>query len=217
MIEVNLRPDRQRGRVARRTLPLPSPGRLPGWQELRADPWHAAFLAFLLVVPLLVGGLWLALRSERAELRAEIERVRADSVRLGERAALGDSLAARREAIRERIEMVRTLDRDRFVWPRLMDEVSRALPRGAWLTSLATESPLPDLRVRIEGRASSPLVITDYVRALQASSHVASVEIRGSRRVALERGYAQSFTLLVGYGTPPAGERRTRPLLSEGS
>lgn len=217
MIEVDLHTDGQRRRGAGGRPSLPSLDRVPGWQELRADPWHVAFLVCLVVVPALVVGLWYSLRSDRSELDAELERVVADSARLHERAVLGDSVAARREAIRERIETVRTLDRGRFVWPHLLDEMAAALPGGAWLTSLTTESPLSDLRVRVEGRASAPVVITEYVRALQASPHVADVEIRGSRRIALDRTHAQAFTLLVGYRAPPEGERRTRPLLPPGS
>lgn len=217
MIEVDLHPDRKRGGGDRRGLALPSLGRVPGWHDARADPWHAAFLACLVLVPLVVGGLWLSVRNDRSELRTEIERVRSDSARFGGIATLGDSLAARREALRERIATVRSLDRGRFVWPHLMDELSRALPDGAWLTAVTTESPLPDLRVQIEGRARAPLVITGYVRALQTSPHVGDVDIRGSRRIALDRGYAHSFTLLVAYRSPPEGERRTRHLLPEGS
>lgn len=217
MIEVDLHPDGKRGGGDRRGPGLPSLDRVPGWHDVRADPWHAAFLGSLVLVPLLVSGLWLSVRSDRSELRTEIERVRADSARLGDIGALGDSLAARREALRERIATVRSLDRDRFVWPHLMDELSRALPDGAWLTAVTTESPPPDLRVRIEGRARATLVITEYVRVLQASPHVGGVEIRGSRRIALDRGYAQSFTLLLAHRSPPEGERRTRPLLPEGS
>lgn len=213
MIEVDLRPDRDRRR-GRRRLSLPSPERLPGWQEVRADPWHWLFVACAVLVPLLVAGAWYVQRSEVAGLEARLERVRADSARLAERASLGDSLAARRDAIAERIERVRSLDRDRYVWPHLMDEMSRALPGGAWLTSIETERPSPGLRVRVEGMARTPVEITDYVRALEASPFVGGVEIRGSRRVALDRGYAQSFRLLVAYRSPPAGARRTRPLVS---
>lgn len=217
MIEVDLHPDGKRGGRDRRGLALPSLDRVPGWHEVRADPWHAAFLVCLVLVPLLVVGLWLSVRNDRSELLTEIERVRADSARLGERAALGDSLAARREVLAERIATVRGLDRDRFVWPHLMDELSRALPQGAWLTAVATESPLPEPLVRIEGRARAPLVITEFVRALQASPYVGGVEIRGSRRIVLDRGHAQSFTLLVTYRSSPESGRRTRPLVPEES
>jgi len=212
MIEVDLRPDRDRRR-GRRRLSLPSPDRLPAWREVRSDPWHWLFVACAVLVPLLVAGAWYVQRGEVAELEARLERVRADSARLAERAALGDSLDARRDTIAERIERVRALDRDRYVWPHLMDEMSRALPGGAWLTSIEAERPSPRLRVRVEGMARTPLEITDYVRALETSPFVGEVEIRGSRRVALDRGYAQAFNLLVAYRRPPASARRTRPLV----
>lgn len=119
------------------------------------------------------------------------------SDRLTGRRAISDSLAARRDSVRERIETVRSLDRGRLVWPRLLDGLDRALPDGAWLTSLETESPAPGLAVRVEGRAATPHVITDFVRRLRSASIVEAVEIRGSTREATGRGHVQAFVLLV--------------------
>jgi Tfp pilus assembly protein PilN len=40
------------------------------------------------------------------------------------------------------VNIIRSLDDDRFVWPHVLDEVSRALPQYTWLTTLAfTGSP----------------------------------------------------------------------------
>lgn len=183
---------------------------------MRADPWHAAFVAAAAIVPLLVAGLWLTQRGERANLTAALTRLRADSARLAGRGTLGADLAARREAVRVRIEAVRGLDRSRFAWPRLLDALGRALPDGAWLTQVETTSPLPDLVVRVEGRGDTPTSITDYARSLEASRHVESVEIRGSTREVHDRGYVQAFDLLVRYRSPPSGEPYARPSVPEG-
>jgi len=47
----------------------------------------------------------------------------------------------RAEAIRDtllrEVNIIRSLDDDRFVWPHVLDEVSRALPQYTWLTTLA--------------------------------------------------------------------------------
>lgn len=210
MIEVDLNPQRERFDRDRPRFALRRLARAGSWHEFRADPWHRAFVASAVLVPLAVGGAWHAQRVELDRLRAELGEGRADSARLAERSTLGDSLSELRRAVGDRIERVRALDRDRHVWPHLMDELSRALPDGVWLTSLETVRPSPDLEVRVEGRASSTLGITEYARVLEASPHVAGVRIRGSRRVTPDRAYAQSFSLLVTCRRPLTGQRRTR-------
>ncbi len=47
----------------------------------------------------------------------------------------------RSEAIRDtllrQVNIIRSLDEDRYVWPHVMDEISRALPQYTWLTLVA--------------------------------------------------------------------------------
>ena len=42
-----------------------------------------------------------------------------------------------RDTLLRQVNIIRTLDDDRYIWPHIMDEVSRALPQYTWLTSLA--------------------------------------------------------------------------------
>ena len=214
MLEVNLHPDGDGAGSERGRLALPSLEGAPGWNELRTDPWHWIFVACALLAPVALGLSWYAQRSELSGLRTELEQVRADSARLAGHKILDDSLSRRHRAISERIRRVRALDVDRYTWPRLLDELGRSLPDGAWLTSLAVERPAPELGVRVEGMADTPLEITAYVRALEAAPFVEGVRIRGSRRVLLGRGRAHSFSLLVSCRRPLQDGRRTRPLPS---
>lgn len=219
MIEINLHPER--GRKSSRKgggsrFELPSFEGLSGLGDFGGDPWLSALLVAAVIVPLAVGGLWFLQRSEASELETRLEEARADSVRLADLRALGDSLTSRRQEIRDRIEIVQQLDRDRFVWPHLLDEVSTALPDQAWLTTLKRQAPLPDVRVQILGVAAEPLVITRFVRNLEASPYIGDVQILGSQRQTEGGVSTQSFTLEVGYTDPPAAAVRTAPLLAGG-
>ena len=129
---------------------------------------------------------------------------------------MSDSLTARREEIRGRVALVEQLDRNRFVWPHLMDEISRALPRLAWLNSLRQMSPLPDVGVQIQGIAANPLAITEFVRNLEASDYITDVRILGSQKQTLEGGQlsVQAFTLTARFTEPPDGARRTQPIIA---
>ena len=202
MIEVNLHPEGSKRRRKKRGLP-----KAPGW--LRAtgagdgrDPWLIAAVVIPALVLMVVGWLWMSQRSERGELGARIAEAVEDSTRLSDLRALSDSLMAREAQIRERLDLLSGLDDGRFVWPHLLDEISRALPGYAWLTSIREASAAPDLQVQVDGMAANPLAITAYVRRLQESPFVGEVRILGSQEQDLDGFSAHSFKLIVSYSEP---------------
>jgi Tfp pilus assembly protein PilN len=50
---------------------------------------------------------------------------------------------AQRDEVLGQLSMIKTIDDNRFTWPHIMDEVSRALPPYTWLTSMAQTSAIP--------------------------------------------------------------------------
>lgn len=214
MIEVNLHPHGPKRRRRARRLPSPA-GWLRGPGEGR-DPWAIAAIAIPVLVLLVVGWLWLSQRGEREGLHARLGEAVEDSIRLTDLRALSDSLMTREAQIRERLELITGLDDGRFVWPHVMDELSRALPDYAWLTSIRQNNPLPDLRVQVDGMAANPLAITAFVRQLQASPYVGQVRILGSQETAVDGFAAHSFKLIVGYVAPPDSLVRMLPVDARG-
>lgn len=219
MIEINLHPDRERKKDRKGGLPfdLPKFEGFEGLDSLRSDPWNAAFVLTLVLVPLMVLGFWLLQRADAGELEARLDAALADSAEVAELQALSDSLRDRQEQIRTRIRQVERLDRDRYVWPRLLEEMSAALPPGVWLTRLERRTPIPDVSARLEGVAVTPLVITDFVRNLQQSPFIGEVEIVGSEQQVVEGINAQAFTLIIHYRDPPPDAVTRVPLVVEGS
>lgn len=182
--------------------------KVPGWFKSAGsgdgrDPWLIAAVAIPALVLLVIGWLWMSQRNERGALDDRITDAVEDSTRLSDLRALSDSLMAREAQIRERLDLLRGLDDGRFIWPRLLDEFSRALPDYAWLTSIRQASALPDLQVQIDGMAANPLAVTAYVRGLQESPFVGEVRILGSQEQDLEGFRAHTFKLIVGYSEPP--------------
>jgi len=203
MIEVNLHPEGSKRRRRGRRLP-----KAPGWLQLTGggdgrDPWLIAAVAIPALVLLVVGWFWMSQRSDRGALDERITEAVEDSARLSDLRALSDSLMAREAQIRERLDLLRGLDDGRFVWPRLLDELSRALPNYAWLTSIREASAVPDLQVQVDGMAANPLAITAYVRRLQESPFVGQVRILGSQEQDVDGFSAHSFKLIIGYAEPP--------------
>lgn len=221
MIEVNLHPSggkkrrKKGGGFSGFSFETPDLGNVRLLETVRSDPWNAALIASFIVVPVAVLFLWLGQRSEAQDLDARLEEALADSVELAEQMALNDSLSQRRSQIRSRVQVVRQLDQNRYVWPHLLDEISAALPRDAWLDAIQQQSPLPNLQVQVMGIAGTPLVVTDYVRNLERSPYIGEVQIVGTSKQVEDGVSTQSFTLHVGYTRPPQDQQR-RTALADG-
>jgi Tfp pilus assembly protein PilN len=100
---------------------------------------------FAVIVLVLAGLGWWTTGTARAEVQAQVDRETADSVRLARTIALMETLEARRDTIERKIDVIRSVDGRRYVWPHILDEVSRAVPPFTWLTKLASseEAPAP--------------------------------------------------------------------------
>lgn len=217
MIEVNLHPDG--GRARRRSggrFPISLPTSLPRFgsgDRGERDVWSTVAVVVPLLALLAIGWMWYTQRSERSELQARLDTAVEDSTRLADLRALSDSLTERRTEISQRLELVRSLDDGRFVWPHLMDEVSRALPAYTWLTSMRQSSTEPRLQVQVDGLSANPLAITRFVRNLQSSPYVAEVRILGSQQERVNNVATQAFKLVLAYESPPPSAIRTEPLV----
>ena len=222
MIEVNLLPESQSSRGGgKRSKKKGAKSSLGGGLGLKGkggNPWSTALMLAAVVVPLAAGFLWWSQRAEASSLQTRLDGATADSSRLADLRSVSDSLTSRREEIRDRVALVEQLDQNRFTWPHIMDEVSRAVPRMAWLSSLRQTAPLPDVGVQIQGIAANPLAITEFVRNLQASDYLTDVRILGTQRQSLESGdasiAAQAFTLTVRFTEPAGGSIRAEPIIS---
>ena len=223
MIEVNLHPERGRaGRGSGRRFPISLPTSLPsfgrggrGGEGGGRDIWTTLAVALPVLVVLVVGWLWFSQRSERNELEARLEAAVEDSTRLSDLRTLSDSLTARESRIGRRLELVKSLDDGRFVWPHLLDEIGRALPSYTWLTALRQNSAEPRLEVQVDGLAANPLAITEFVRNLQGSPYVGEVRMMGSQQELVDNVAAQAFKLMITYEAPPPETVRSEPVAED--
>lgn len=209
MIEVNLHPAGAKAKAKAKGRRRRAGGPALGGRGAR-NPWATAMIAALIAAPLLMGAMWFLQRSQSSSLEERLQEASADSTRLADLRVLSDSLTSRQRLVRERVELIRGLDRDRFVWPHILDEVSGSLPDFVWLTSIQESAPLPDLTLEIRGMAATALAVTEYVRRLEMSPYLGLVRILGSQQIPAEGTDLEvhAFTLLVDY-TPrpePRGE-----------
>jgi Tfp pilus assembly protein PilN len=135
VIEINLLPSGGARRPAARRE------RAAGLSLPGADPRVAALAgAALLVLVLGAFGFWRQ-SARSGELNGQIERERADSLRLERTIALMRSMESRRDTIEQKMAVIRSVDGRRYQWPHLMDEISRAVPPFTWLTKVGAAAP----------------------------------------------------------------------------
>lgn len=238
MIQINLLP----GGPQRRS-PAASSLRAPSLPSFRADPRVAGMGVFAVIVLVLAGLGWWTTGTARAEAQAQVDRETADSVRLARTIALMETLEARRDTIERKIDVIRSVDGRRYVWPHILDEVSRAVPPFTWLTKLASseEAPAPvaaaapapgatpadsaaaaataavaplDVSFSLEGSAGSTQALTRFMKNLEASPMLRDVALVTSEQTATEGRSYLKFTLEARFEQPDSALLEMVPVLA---
>ena len=181
MIEINLLPGS--GKKARKGAAGPKMNlgaSLSGLRDRVRDPWLVGAIASAAVGILVVAGLWMTQSSREARLDEALQKAVQDSTRYSSVLREREMAEAKRDTVVRSLNMIRAIDDDRFIWPHVMDEVSRALPPYTWLVSLGFSGT---------GQAQSP--ITTVATAAVDSSHgrkrktIATNVVRDTVRVRL--------------------------------
>lgn len=89
-----------------------------------------------LAVLVALTGMWAALGKVAADRKAEAAHLQAEASKVEARAAQLAHFQSAAAASRARVEEVRTIAATRFEWAHVLREVSRTLPREAWVTSV---------------------------------------------------------------------------------
>ena len=101
------------------------------------DPWLLSAIGSVALAVLVVGGVYSWQEHQISSLTARETKALEDSTRYA--AVLKEKLKAeaKRDTLLRRMNLIRAIDEDRFIWPHVLDEVSKALPPYTWLSSLA--------------------------------------------------------------------------------
>jgi Tfp pilus assembly protein PilN len=84
------------------------------------------------------------------------------------------------------IATIRAVDGDRYVWPHILDEITRAMPAYTWLTDVSalalpapdsTSTAPPPVGVQINGRTMDIQGFTHFMRQLEDSPWLRDVTI----------------------------------------
>ena len=184
MITINLKPGVKRAKAGSSFA-----GGLTALKDLRSkvkDPWPMAAVAAWVLAIGFLGWVGIGSATTLRRVDEELRVARAENRRF--RALIADKRKAQaaRDSVVAQIATIRGVDADRYVWPHILDEITRAVPAYTWLTELNTVTPtnvdtaataLPPVGVIIAGKTMDIQGFTRFMRQLEDSPWLGEVAL----------------------------------------
>jgi Tfp pilus assembly protein PilN len=235
MIEINLLPGKKK--VAKGAGMKLS---MPDFKAIIAqvkDPW----LIGAVVAWVIVGGggalLFITDRARMARAESRLEAVRAEKRRYDIVIAQKRQAEKVRDSLLYEITVIRNIDADRYVWPHVLDQATKALPPYTWITRVGSVGAVlqpgtgqaggpppagvvpgdsvsgPSVRVQITGRTVDIQAYTTFLRQLAASPWLTDITPASSEtKIEADRPVTE-FNVTVRFRTADSVYIRTVPLV----
>lgn len=133
-------------------------------------------------------------------LESQVAEAKQESQALAPQIARIKQLQREREQLDQRLDVITSLDEDRYFRVHLMSEIARRMPENSWLTSLKETSPT---QFEIEGITFSNFIVADLLRDLQSSDYYHSLDLVKIERGLIEDVRVLEFTITAEVGQPP--------------
>jgi Tfp pilus assembly protein PilN len=237
MITVNLKPGQKRKRSAGNPL-KGLLDQLSVFKDLTSkvkDPLLMGAIGAWVLVIAVLGLLYLNNIRQLYVLEPRLEQARNENRRF--KAFLADK--RRQEKIRDsllaQITVIKSVDGDRYIWPHLLDEITKALPAYTWLVDLGISAPAqntqaaapkpagakPDsvadstkpapVMFQINGRTIDIQAYTRFLRQLEASPWIMDVTPVSAQTVVEKERPVTAFTIRASYNRADSAYIRTVP------
>ncbi len=219
LIEMNLLPGGKRGAGRQKGGRKVSMPKFEGFGEnLKGDPLLLALAVLVLVAVSHVGFEFITKTQRLSSIETDLAAQRQDSVRYADAIAAADSLRARQDTLGQKIDIIKAIDSDRYVWPHILDEISQALPDFTWLTGLAqTAGSGIDVEFRLEGQTGATAALTRFMRNLSASPFIRDVRLISQEQIQQGAKLVHGFVLMARYEPPDSAAISTEPIILAGS
>jgi Tfp pilus assembly protein PilN len=136
MIEINLLPGARRKARRGGGSKVDIAASMASLRERIREPWLIGGSAVTVVALAAVALLYFQQSQRESALDESLQKAVQDSTRYSSVLREHDKAEARRDTVLRSLNLIRAIDDDRFIWPHIMDEVSRALPPYTWIVSL---------------------------------------------------------------------------------
>ncbi|HTC23375.1 MAG TPA: PilN domain-containing protein [Gemmatimonadales bacterium] len=231
MITVNLRPGLKRKRAG-----SPLAGALAGAKAFGAKVKDPALLVAILAW-LGVGGwlgyTWLSNTTELRALEPRLEQARSEHKRFQTFLDQKHKQEQIRDSLLAQITTIRGVDGDRYVWPHVLDEVTRSLPAYTWLVDVSPVAAPPappqpaaqakdkkqpidtmpkSITFQLNGRTVDIQAYTRFLRNLEASPWITDVTPVSAQTVVEQERAVTAFTIRARYKQADSAYIRTVPL-----
>lgn len=176
-----------------------------GFDDLGANTTQVGIGVMLVAVLVIVGAAWWYQSSQLAAVRAELADVEQERARLEEVADEVEALQKQTDLLRDKLGVIVDLKANQTGPVMLLDQVSRLLTDGLWLTRLE----LHNRQVEIHGSALSEVPVADFVNNLEQSEYFNEVRLRTLG----DTGEELSFQVSMLFNATPGAEE-TPPVAS---
>ncbi len=218
-IEINLVPGaRKKARGA--GLSLPDFG---GIVARVKDPLLVGALAAWVLGVSAVGWMWYTQTSALSAMEPRLVDAQNAARRFGQIIAQKERQTILRDSLVIELDAIREIDGDRFVWPHIMEEVSKALPEFTWIVALdavavpeqlledGTVVPAP-VQFTIDGRTSNIQSYTRFMTRLEDSPWFRNVGSTGTNTVIENERTVRAFQITGTYQVADSAFIRTLPV-----
>jgi Tfp pilus assembly protein PilN len=232
MIEINLLPGKKKKKAAGAGFKLSMPDFRAIISQVK-DPWLIGAIAAWVVVGGGGAALFITGRARLAVAEARLDAVRTEKRRYDIVIAQKRQAEKVRDSLVAEITMIRSIDADRYIWPHVLDQVTKALPPYTWITRIqsvggivagaqpgqqqvvvttdSTGAPL--VRVSIDGRTVDIQAYTTFLRQLAASPWFTDVMPASSQVVIEADRPVTQFNVTLRYRVADSVYIRTVPLV----
>jgi Tfp pilus assembly protein PilN len=213
VIEINLLPGTKRRRGGGFKFALPDVKALSG---LAKDPWLIACIVSWALVALLVVPLFVRSRSQVAVLGPRLEAAQREQRRYAALVTRKRQFESIRDSLIHEIDIIKGIDRDRYVWPHVLDAVAKALPPYTWLDNIDPRGGETDSggvpSFQITGKAVDPQAFTRFLRNLEESPFIEGVAPVNTGIVTEQGRDVTTFVLSARYQIPDSTLLTWQPL-----
>src|SRR5665647_1640884 len=239
MIEINLLPGTGKKPRNRGSAGINFSGMASGIVSKVNDPLLLSAVASVLVAAIVIGGMFWHQRAQTTQVNEALQKAEQDSINYSGVIREQRKAQSQRDSVVAQVNLIKSFDDKRFVWPHIMDEVSRALPPYTWVTSMVqtntlnTASPqaapptakgakagppsvdsssVPRVQFRLVGNTVDIQALTRFMKVLEASPFIENVQLERSSIILVDGKEVTEFALAASYQTPDPSAIKTVPV-----
>jgi Tfp pilus assembly protein PilN len=219
MITINLKPGSRRAKSG----PSLAGGvsALKGLASRGKDPYPMIAVGVIAILAVTLGVIFFGSASKVSTLEDELDTARSENRRYKTFLVEKQRAEAAKDSVVAQIATIRTVDDDRYVWPHILDEVTRAVPPFTWLTGLSsvaapppidsTVIALPPVGLTMVGRTMDIQGFTRFMRQLEDSPWLGDVTVVSTTTEIDHNRAVTQFTVRASYVRPSKDREAPAP------